>query len=366
MAVQYKHQWALGLLAAASLSLPVQAKHASLPDTKIAHGLTNPPAIAQKTAEESHPAHGEAKAQADNAEKSQSTESPEEHAAQAAAQGVAPHALTVDGLQREYFVHVPHNLNSSKPSPLVLCFHGGGGNAMKNNKLSHFNATADEHGFIVVYPQGIDKHWNDGRQIKGEDHDDIAFVNALLEQLFKEHNIDKSRIYCIGISNGGFFSQFIALQMPERIAAVASIAASMSDQMFHMKKPAVAVPVMFILGDQDPIVKYEGGDIKIMGIKRGKSVPAEDAVQWWLDADGCSGKPVVTKLPDLSESDGTRVERAEYESCKDGSEVVLLTVQGGGHTWPSGMQYLPEPMIGRVSRDINNEIIWDFLQKHRR
>ncbi|UCE26200.1 MAG: phospholipase, partial [Candidatus Coatesbacteria bacterium] len=74
--------------------------------------------------------------------------------------------ITVDGVEREYYVHVPEGYDGPEPVPLVLALHGGGGKAEKMDKLTGFNDVADREGFIVVYPQGEDKHWNDGREIR--------------------------------------------------------------------------------------------------------------------------------------------------------------------------------------------------------
>lgn len=116
-----------------------------------------------------------------------------------------------EGTSREYFLYVPKSVK--KPAPLVLLFHGGGGQARGVDKATGgMAALADEKGFAVAYPNGIDRHWNDGRP-------DLTATDKL---------VDPSRVYATGISNGGFFSQYLALKCPDKIAAVAPVVASVS------------------------------------------------------------------------------------------------------------------------------------------
>ncbi|MGD8717514.1 MAG: PHB depolymerase family esterase [Candidatus Zixiibacteriota bacterium] len=276
--------------------------------------------------------------------------------------------ITVDGKDREYYVHVPPGYDGTTPVPLVLGLHGGGGTADKFDKLSHMSATADAHGFIAVYPQGLDKAWNDGRSInkKKEKADDVKFLGELCKQLSADYAIDETRIYTTGISNGGFMSMRLAAEMPEVFAAACSVAAGVSDYLNEEHDPPIApIAVMLINGTEDPLVPYEGGDVKVLGFKRGKVLSASDGVGWWAKYNGCDVPPVKTDLPDVDPNDGITVWREDY-SHAGGADAVLVTVEGGGHTWPSGWQYLGEGFIGKTTNDIDNEIIWTFFAAHPR
>ena len=114
--------------------------------------------------------------------------------------------IIVKGVAREYILHVPSIIKTPNKIPLMLVFHGGGGSA--RNAISFFgmNSVADTAGFIIAYPNGLDKGWNDGRTIKNHTHDDVGFVRQLIQQVSKEYPIDRQRIFATGISNGGFFS----------------------------------------------------------------------------------------------------------------------------------------------------------------
>jgi polyhydroxybutyrate depolymerase len=229
--------------------------------------------------------------------------------------GDSKNTIIVDGVEREYYVHAPESYDGSEPVPLVLALHGGGGNAEKMDKLTGFNDVADREGFIVVYPEGVNKHWNDGR-----------------ENVF---------------------------------AAVAGVAAQVSTALEEKYPPEGPVAVMMVLGDEDPLVPYEGGEVQIFGIKRGEVLSAEESVAMWTENNGCSGAPETTYYDDIDGDDGSVVRRDEYVS-DIGADVVLLTVEGGGHTWPGGRQYLPAKVVGETNRDISaSDVIWEFFEGHR-
>ncbi len=248
--------------------------------------------------------------------------------------------------------------------PLLFAFHGGGGDGEGMAKLTHLSDIADERGFVVAYPDGIDKNWNDGRPEVNPGVDDVGFISALIDELTNAYNIDSSRIYSTGISNGGMFSSRLACELADRIAAVAPVAALMGERLSQACSPSRPVPVMMIMGTDDPLVPWEGGKIEAGRIDRGYVLSAADSVSFWVEANGCSQNPVTDYLADVDPGDGTRVRRESYGGGRDGSEVVLLAVEGGGHTWPGGVQYRRVQVIGMTSRDIDaGEVIWDFLAR---
>jgi polyhydroxybutyrate depolymerase len=119
---------------------------------------------------------------------------------------------------------------------------------------------------------------------------------------------------------------------------------------------------MMVMGDKDPLVPYNGGNVG--NLPGSKVLSAQDTIKFWASKNGCTANPSDSTLPDQDPADGTLVKREEYKSCRDNASVVLYTVQGGGHTWPGGLQYLPETTIGKTSRDFNaSEEIWKFFNK---
>jgi polyhydroxybutyrate depolymerase len=275
-------------------------------------------------------------------------------------------SLDIGGLGRTYYIHVPPDFDQSEKLPLILAFHGGGGKATMMHRVSKLTTAADVHSFIVVYPDGLEKHWSDQRAMTGFNRaGDLGFISTLLDELEKDYDIDVKRVYATGISNGGFFSQDLAIAFPERIAAVASVAASVSVPVFNKVKPPHSVPILFILGEDDPIVPFRGGDVKLGSERRGSVVSAAESIEFWRQANHCTNVGAEIVLPQSYPPDGTEVTMQCFSGARDRNEVVLYTIRKGGHTWPSGWQYLGESFIGKTSRAINaNEEIWNFFRRH--
>jgi polyhydroxybutyrate depolymerase len=276
--------------------------------------------------------------------------------------------ILVGGRERSYILHVPARLPVGKAVPLVLAFHGGGGQAAGMERMTGFGKLADQEGFLVVYPDGIGRNWNDGRDNPNsvafkEKVDDVAFIAALIDTLSKQHEIDAKRIYATGISNGAIFSHLLAARLSGKIAAIAPVVGGLADPWHKEFKPEKPVSVLILQGTDDPLVPFHGGAIKPG--KRGKVIDTEETVKKWVRHNGCQAKPTEEALPDKDPKDGCMVKRLTYAKGKDGTEVVLCRIDGGGHTWPGGIQYLPEKVIGKVCRDIDGTaVIWEFFKKH--
>ena len=277
------------------------------------------------------------------------------------ASGDAKHFILVGGVARNYLLHVPDDLPSGKPAPLVLVFHGGGGHDWNMPGFTHFDDLADQEGFLVAYPDAVNRHWNDSR---GEsDADDVGFTRALLADVERSHSIDAHRVYATGISNGGFFSNRLACDLADKIAAIASVAATMPKLLVAGCKPSRAVSVLYMQGTEDPLVPINGGQVGFVGgRKRGENISLADSAKFWRDNDRISSAPQVKDLPDRFD-DGTHVRREIWTGGKDDTEVNVYTIEGGGHTWPGGPQYLPKVVVGKTSQNLNaTRTIWEFFQ----
>jgi polyhydroxybutyrate depolymerase len=284
---------------------------------------------------------------------------------------VIPGSLTHDGLERTYLFHIPPSYDEAEPMPLVFALHGGGGTGENMIKLTEeFNDLADEKGFLVVYPDGIEKHWNDGRKIENrrahaDNIDDVGYLKALVEHISQDYFVDPARIYSTGISNGGQMSYRLACEAPGTFAAIAAVVASMSEELHATCSPEEPISVLVLNGTADPMVPWDGGTIRVGRQEFGEAVSARETVDFWIEANQCDALPTVSELPDSDPEDGTRVNRETYQGCASGTSVELFTVGGGGHTWPSGWQYFPEWMVGVTSRDVDaNTIIWSFFSEH--
>lgn len=283
----------------------------------------------------------------------------------AADRGTTAHTIEVGGLTRTYLLHLPPALPAG-PAPLVLVFHGGGGNGPGTERLTRFSELADREGVLVAYPEGVGRNWYDGREFAGsrahrERIDDVGFVAVMLDAIARAHAVDPRRIYATGISNGAVFSHYLAAHLSPRIAAIAPVVGGIADPPDAWLRPERPVSVLILQGTTDPLVPYRGGAI---AFGRGRIIDTEDAARRWARLNGTAPEPRSTVLP-APGKDHCGGLRLTYSGGRDGSEVVLLRLDGGGHTWPGGGQYLPEGIIGRVCRDFSaTTIIWEFFRTH--
>lgn len=274
-----------------------------------------------------------------------------------------------DGYERLYLVHFPPKEKMTKALPVLFHIHGGGGTAKTTPSLTlgRFNDLADKEGFIVVYPEGVDKNWNDGRKLEGEqaweeDIDDVGFIVAIVEQLKKDYSIDSDKVFTSGMSNGGFMSSRLICDRSDIFSGAAIVTATLSTDYLPKCNPTNPVAVMIMNGTEDKLVPYDGGEIKVFKKRRGVIVSTNDYVDFWKNKNACTEKIPTVTLPDVYD-DGTIVSIDTYENCQQGGALVLYKIEGGGHSWPGGKQYLGEWLIGKTSNEINAcDEIWNFFK----
>jgi len=273
--------------------------------------------------------------------------------------------VKVGEVERTYLVHVPTKYDPTKPTPLVLCYHGGLTNGLIAIAQTGLSAKADAETFLVAYPDGTSRNglifvWNSGgipSQLEEENRDDVAFTRALIDDLAKVATVDPKRVFVTGISNGGMMCHRLAVELSDRIAAIAPVAGTLS---LEKPEPKRAVPVLHIHGTADEIVAWNGPGPNMPKVVKFRSV--DDTIKFWTQHNACAPKPIVEQLPDKSD-DGTTVTRTTYGGGKQGSEVVLVKIDGGGHTWPG--RELNIAILGRTTKDISaNDLIWEFFKKH--
>jgi polyhydroxybutyrate depolymerase len=256
---------------------------------------------------------------------------------------------TTSGM-RSALVHIPPGYDPTKPTPVVLNFHGLAESPSLEEGLTLMDAEADSQGFVVIYPQGTGTllSWNAGAccgDAVQNNVDDVGFVGALLDQAEAQLCVDTGRIFATGMSNGGFFSHVLGCELSSRIAAIAPVAGVMGIPTCTPSRP---VPVIEFHGTSDLLVPYNGNPA--IGYT---SVP--DTVAGWVQRDGCLGQAMTT----YSNGDATCV---TYSQCNAGADVTLCTITGGGHTWPGGT---PFPLLGVTSTDISaTDAMWTFFQQH--
>lgn len=275
--------------------------------------------------------------------------------------------LIHDNVTRKYLLHLPKGMNPKKPLPLVMALHGGGGNAqsMVRSTMGGLDALSDRGHFILVYPEGMGRGWNDGRHDavalrRRRGIDDVGFISLLIDTLSQEFRINPKRVFSTGISNGGFMSFRLACELSEKITAIAPVIGGMGVEYAPQCKPTEAVAVLIIQGTEDPLVPYKGGQVRVFGQERGAILASDEVVKIWVENNKTSTRAKREKLPDQDKTDGSQGIRETYSGT---SPVIRYIIEGGGHTWPGATQYLPQRIVGNLNKDMDaNQVIWEFFR----
>lgn len=283
-------------------------------------------------------------------------------------EGTEEGEIEVGGRERSFLYHHPPGWSadaSAKRWPLVVSLHGRGGDGITQERYSRMTSIADREGFIVAYPDGHRRSWHDARE-KGPAAeagiDDVAFVSALIDHLVASHAADPERVFVTGISNGAMMTFRVACELAHKIAGAGAIIGLMPDNPAYQCKPSRPVPMMIVAGTADPMVPYGGGDV--LGDDKGTVLSAHVSRAKWAEMNGCEGADFQQTIDHAD--DGTRVQELRHTRCRDDAEVVLFSVEGAGHTSPSGDQYLPEAVIGKTSHDIDASAeVWTFFSSRR-
>jgi polyhydroxybutyrate depolymerase len=233
--------------------------------------------------------------------------------------GTSVHTIIVGGLDRSYRVHKPAGLPAS--APLVVMLHGGFGSGEQAERAYGWDGLADSAKFVVAYPDGIARAWNVhgccGRPSR-DGIDDVGFITAMVDEIGRGIGIDRSRVYATGISNGGMMSYTLACNS-DMFAAIGPDSATQLDPCGSPHPTSV----MHVHGTADRLIRYDGGPGEGVAHVNGPPVPEVNA--FWRNVDQC-GEPVVTIDGALTTSTA---------NCAGNRGVVLITVDGGRHEWPS-------------------------------
>ena len=264
-------------------------------------------------------------------------------------------SITHDGIERDYILYVPEIYDGSTAVPLVLNFHGFGSSASQQMFYGDFRDIADTEGFLLVHPEGTtligNQFWNVGFPGLSSTIDDVGFTEALIDELATLYTIDLDRVYATGMSNGGFMSFLLACQLSEKIAAVASVTGSMTQDTFDDCNAQLPTPVLQIHGTEDDVVSYNENNL---------SLPIPNVISYWVDHNNCETTPTTTTLPDVDVSDGSTIEYSVYEDGDNGITTEHMKVIGGGHTWPGSVLN-----TAGTNQDIDASLeIWLFFSRY--
>ncbi len=287
--------------------------------------------------------------------------------------------IPIDGVKRRYAIYVPRDIRC-RACPIIFELHGGGvyiedmiGTSGYKSPYKLWMKLADIEKFIVVYPEGLNGKygkptWNDCRaniNINSK-ADDVAFISALIDYISSRYKIDLRCIYVSGMSNGGLMALRLASELSDKIAAVATVGASMPDNS-KCSCPERPISVLFMNGTADKYLPYNGGTLSNPPKpSHGTVYPVEDSVRLWIAVNHTDKSPVVYKFPDLDTNDGGTVTKYTYSNGIKGTEVILYKIEGGGHAAPSieeRYSALFEYYFGKQNHDI--EMVreaWKFFK----
>ncbi len=287
--------------------------------------------------------------------------------------------ISVDGLTRTYALYLPPG-GQDRSIPLVMVLHGGGGKITNmigwSNRRSPYRLwmeVAEKEGLIIVYPQAVNgptgrPNWHDCRLDAAvlPEVDDVHFLTTLLDTLAARYPVDTDRIYVTGMSNGGIMTLRLAVEVPQRLAAVAPLCASFPDTS-ECGLPSTPLPIFLLNGTADPLLPYKGGTIgNPPRAERGTVIPVEQTVALWQHVNGTDTVARVRQLPDLDPHDGSTITLLTYPDPLGNNEVVFCRINGGGHAAPSiREQYSPlwTNYVGPQNHDAEMvELVWDFFR----
>lgn len=289
--------------------------------------------------------------------------------------GPGDHQLetSVDGRARTWTLHVPSSVrvDGGEGLTLVVVLHGGGGTG-EQMEFAGFDEISDEEGFVVAYPDAYRRNWNDGRSdlqaaSVTEEVDDVAFLERVIAETSNGLDSEPANVYVAGISNGAMMSGRVACDLSDVVDGVAMVAGSLGAEQATRCTPERAVSVLDISGTEDPLVPWGGGDVTVLGRKRGSVLGVEQTVRFWSEANGCAPLPVEESVEDSDLSDASTVTTTVFSGCADGTAVALVEVDGGGHTWPGRPFRLPDSAVGTTNMDVDaTQYIWSFFDSHPR
>tara|TARA_B100000902_G_scaffold23599_1_gene28415 strand:- start:2330 stop:3223 length:894 start_codon:yes stop_codon:yes gene_type:complete len=265
--------------------------------------------------------------------------------------------INFDGKKREYYYSFPEN--TSKPFPLIINFHGFSSHAIEQQEFSQMNLYAHQNGVGVIYPEGIKKSWNIGKDMMNNEND-IGFVNALIDSVISNHNVDSDRIYVCGFSNGGEFSYELMCGLSNKIAAFGSVGGNFIINDKRSCNINREIPLIHIHGTKDRLAKYNGYD--------GNYLSAIASVNFWAKHNKLD-KMLAENIEDIHKKDHTTVEKYTFYKDNSKTEVIHLKVVNAGHVWigsPTFDLFYQKLFFGKNNHEINSSIeLVDFFLKYK-
>ena len=278
------------------------------------------------------------------------------------ASGFSEHTLLSDRLERTYQLYRPESAGPKAPAIFVLHGSRGSGKSMRALVGAGFEKLANRHGFIVIYPDGVENHWNDCRgsadyAANTRNINDPLFFEDLIDELVRTQSIDRGQTFITGLSNGGQLVFRMALEKPELFRAYAALIASLPEERnLDCAQSRQAVNMMIMNGSEDPINPYKGGVVSVgENSSRGPVLSTRETALYWAGLAGHRRPPQVKTFAESDGDETTSIEQKTWAS--EGSHTVsLITMHGSGHVFPvKGATIPPEyaAIVGKAAGDID-------------
>lgn len=269
-------------------------------------------------------------------------------------------SITIDGRMRTYLLNLPPNYyDETSDFPLVIGMHGTGGSANQFEHDYHFSEYANESKFVAVYPEGVQSNgflglrtWNAGNccdYAMDQQIDDVTFIRELIDDLVSRYNVNPKRIYVAGMSNGGMMAYRLACEIPDKIAAIATVSCSMV--VSESCDPSRAVPILHMHSVLDAKIPYSGG----IGIGGYYFPPIDSVLQVWSTQNSCATPSQVLINDD-------KYKFTKWSTCENETTIEYYLTQDGGHAWPGGLKSRSAADTPSVAIDAN-ELLWEFFQR---
>jgi polyhydroxybutyrate depolymerase len=262
-----------------------------------------------------------------------------------------PHAMApgdyteyvdVDGMQRQFILHVPDDQTSANPG-LILVFHGAGDTAANTVNETNFEQVANSDGNYVAFLQGYDHTWNDGAgETPAEEAgvDDVAFTSDTIAEIEGMVTFNHNLIAVTGFSNGALMVERLGCQLAGTLAVVAPIEGELASKQVAVCHPARPISVYEVHGTSDPSISYNGGTFQGYGGPV-TVLSAPNSVKTWAQLDHCSLK--------YGTSSNSAISLRTYRKCRGGVTVTLRTIYGGQHDWPPNVGQLVSQALAKVA-----------------
>ncbi|NCS94095.1 MAG: prolyl oligopeptidase family serine peptidase [Leptospira sp.] len=264
------------------------------------------------------------------------------------------------GRERKYYIYNPQPKKEDL-KPLVLILHGRFGSGLQVMKQTEFNALAEENNLILLYPDGYEKSWADGRGGTPADRngiDDVGFLEDIIKVTLQKYPIDPNKVFIMGHSNGGFMTQRMLLERTHLFRAGASVVSQLSINLVKKYKPSKPINVLFLNGTDDPLVPYYGGYVSDLG----EILSVDETLHQWMEWNSCS-QNLDTNTINPNLSDKTTIRISSAITCVNQTKVISYSILGGGHNYPGKEDSIPFISLGEPTYDINaSHEIWKFFQ----